>query len=165
VPQSSSIITSDSITVYTDGSCHTQFKAGGWAALLFVGEEKILLDGDAVDTTHHRMELTAVIQSLRYLEQNQLMARSINLYCDSQYVVDLVKRKDRLLSSNFLTKKLKAVRNADLVRELLPYMQYLNVMFIKVKSHQTLSTPAAVLNREVDLLSRKKMRSRIQIEK
>lgn len=149
----------DSIAVYTDGSCHTQLKSGGWAALLFVDGKKIVLEGEDENTTHHRMELMAVISSISYLTQHHLLGRPINLYSDSQYVVDLVKRKDRLVASNFLTKKLHAVRNADLVQQLIPFMKHSNIKFIKIKSHQKLLTPDAILNREVDLLSRKNMRA------
>lgn len=148
-----------SIAIYTDGSCHTQLKSGGWAAILFVDREKIVLEGKDDNTTHHRMELTAVIQSLEYLRMNNLLRESINIYSDSQYVVDLVKRKDGFVASNFLTKRLNSIRNVDLVKELISFMENPNINFIKIKAHQKLSTTDAILNREVDLLSRKKMRS------
>ena len=148
-----------SIAIYTDGSCHTQLKSGGWAAILFVEQQKIVLEGKDENTTHHRMELTAVIRSLEYLNMNNLLQDPINIYSDSQYVVDLVKRKDRLAASSFLTKKLNSVRNVELVKELISYMDKPNIKFIKIKAHQKPSNIAGILNREVDLLSRKKMRS------
>jgi ribonuclease HI len=149
----------ESIAIYTDGSCHTQLKSGGWAAILFIDQQKIVLEGKDENTTHHRMELMAVIRSLEYTKVNKLLQEPINIYSDSQYVVDLVKRKERLTSANFLTKKLTAIRNADLVQELISYMEHPNIKFIKIKAHQKLSNIEAILNREVDFLSRKKMRS------
>src|SRR5688572_13559036 len=111
MPENSGIKTKESIAIYTDGSCHTQLKSGGWAAILFVEQQKIVLEGKDENTTHHRMELTAVIRSLEYLRMNKLLQEHITIYSDSQYVVGLVKRKDRLAASSFLTKKLDSIRN------------------------------------------------------
>ncbi len=147
-----------SIAIYTDGSCHTQLKTGGWASLLFIQGKKIVLEGTAQDTTHQRMELTAVINSLEYLGSSNLLHEPITLYSDSQYVVDLFKRKERLASSDYLTKKLKPIRNVDLVKELIAFMRFPNIHFIKIKAHQKPFDTKTILNREVDLLSRKKMR-------
>ena len=112
-----------------------------------------------METTHQRMELTAVLESLRYLRGQNKIREQILIYSDSQYVVDLLKRKERLMLSNYRTKKAKPIRNTDLVQELIGFMDYTNIGFLKIKSHQTLTNFESVLNREVDLLSRKNMRS------
>jgi len=105
------------------------------------------------------MELTAVLESLKYLERNGRIRQEIAIYSDSQYVVGLLKRKEGLLLSNYRTKKSKPVRNTDLVKELIDFMNLSNIHFIKIRSHQKLSDPESRLNREVDVLSRKNMRS------
>mgnify|MGYP000595242266 CR=1 FL=1 len=33
------------IQIFTDGSCHTQQRIGGWAAIIFLEDEKIELKG------------------------------------------------------------------------------------------------------------------------
>jgi ribonuclease HI len=104
------------------------------------------------------MELTAVIAALRHLQQHALLQQHIAIYSDSQYVVDLVKRREQIIAANYRTKKFKVVRNLDLVRELLDFMSLPNLRFIKIKSHQKLPDQESVLNREVDVLSRKNMR-------
>jgi ribonuclease HI len=147
-----------SITIFTDGSCHSQLKTGGWASIIMMDSEKIMLEGTARTTTHQRMELTAVLAALRRLQQEALLEHDISVYSDSQYVVDLVKRRAQLIASDYRTKKFKVVRNLDLVRELLGYMSLPNLRFIKIKSHQKLPDQETQLNREVDLLSRKNMR-------
>jgi ribonuclease HI len=149
----------ESITIFTDGSCHAYLKTGGWAAIIFIDSEKVILEGRNSKTTHQRMELTAVLESLKYLERYGRADEEVVIYSDSQYVVDLVKRKEGLMSSNYLTKKFKPVRNTDLVKELINFMGFLNIRFVKVKSHQKLSDLESKLNREVDVLSRKNMRS------
>jgi ribonuclease HI len=149
----------ESITIFTDGSCHTQSKVGGWASILFIESKKIILEGNAFETTHQRMELTAVLESLKYLVNRHKIQEQIFVYSDSQYVVDLLQRKERLMLSHYRTKKLKPIRNTDLVQELIGFMAYKNIRFLKIKSHQSLSNLESVLNREVDVLSRKNMRS------
>ena len=148
-----------SITIFTDGSCHAQLKTGGWASIIIIDDEKIVLEGTTLKTTHQRMELTAVLESLKYLAQKGMIYQQISIYSDSQYVVDLLKRKNGLLLSNYLTKKSKPVRNTDLVKELIDFMSLSNIRFVKIRSHQKLSDPESRLNREVDVLSRKNMRS------
>ncbi|WP_276371976.1 RNase H family protein [Chryseolinea sp. H1M3-3] len=146
------------ITIFTDGSCHTQIKTGGWASIILHQGEKIILEGTCHKTTHQRMELTAVLESLKYLQLKNLIEEDICIYSDSQYVVDFLRRKEKLRLANFQTKKLKPIRNADLVHMLMAYIDYPNIQFQKIKSHQKLSSNESYLNREVDLLSKKNMR-------
>jgi ribonuclease HI len=148
----------ETITIFTDGSCHTQLKKGGWASVLFIDAEKVVLEGHALKTTHQRMELTAVLESLKYLQEKNMIQRTILIYSDSQYVVDFTKRKERLALSNYQTKRLRPIRNTDLAQQLIRFMDFPNIQFLKIKSHQSLSSIESVLNREVDLLSRKNMR-------
>lgn len=156
--QVSSFSSKQSITIFTDGSCHAQLKKGGWASIIFIDVEKKILEGTSFETTHQRMELIAVIESLKYLQTRNLLGYEIIIYSDSQYVVDLLKRKERLILSSFRTKKSRPIRNADLVQELIAFMHFDNIKFLKIKSHQKLSDKQTALNREVDLLSRKNMR-------
>ena len=71
------------ITIYTDGSCQTQTRIGGWTAVLSCGEHRKALSGSVADTTVNAMELTAVVNGLNALkEANQ----TVTLYTDSNYV-------------------------------------------------------------------------------
>ena len=156
--QGSPIIRPLSITIFTDGSCHTQLKTGGWACIIFIDTEKLILEGSEADTTHQRMELTAVLESLHYLEKQGHLNVPIKIYSDSQYVVDLLKRKERLALSGYRTKKLRAIRNADLVQKLVRFMSLPDITFHKLKSHLKTPDVESILNREVDLLARRMMR-------
>jgi len=84
------------LKIYTDGGCSGNPGPGGWAYVMvletFQGakvlEEK---SGGEKATTNNRMELTAVIESLRSLKtvsanpQSALPRRAV-IYTDSQYV-------------------------------------------------------------------------------
>jgi ribonuclease HI len=72
------------ITIHTDGSCETQTRLGGWAAVLACGDHQRLLQGSAADTTVNAMELKAVIEALKALKQ---AGSSVQLFSDSNYVV------------------------------------------------------------------------------
>ena len=72
------------IIIHTDGSCETQTRLGGWAAVLQCGEHQRVLQGSATDTTVNVMELTAVIEALKALKQ---AGSSVQLFSDSNYVV------------------------------------------------------------------------------
>jgi ribonuclease HI len=157
--QVSKMMSELSITVFTDGSCHNRLKSGGWASIIFIGNEKVTLKGSEQDTTHHRMELLAVLEALTFLEKKNSLSRPITIYSDSQYVVDLLQRQERLTASGYKTKKLKPIRNADLVQSMIYFFNATDLQFVKLKSHLKSSDPKNVLNREVDMLSRQMMRT------
>ena len=146
-----------SITIYTDGSCHTQLKIGAWAAVILVDGKKKILTGKAENTTHNRMELTAVIDALMYVQNNYGVTREIKIISDSQYVIGLTAREQKLSANDFITKKGKPVQNADLVKQLLLLLNKMNVTLEKIKAHQQ-KTGVDEYNIELDKLSRKLVR-------
>jgi ribonuclease HI len=148
------------ISIYTDGSYNPSTNRGGWAAIIFREEEKKILQGQASNTTHQRMELTAAIQALHYLEANNLVSQEIMLYTDSQYLVRLPERKEKFKSSDYLTRKKQPIANVDLVRIIVSFCDVLPVSFIKVKAHLKPS-PEENFNREADMLSRQIVRARL----
>jgi len=148
------------ITVYTDGSCHTQYRIGAWVALVFVGDEKIVLSGTAADTTHQRMELLAVIRSIQYVRQQYAETRVLHIFSDSQYVTGLPARSEQLAAAQFTTRKGNAIRNEALVEELLLLLQTMQVRLEKVRAHQPV-TELVNYNIEADKLSRKLVREAV----
>ncbi len=153
----------ETIEIYTDGSCHTQLNIGAWAALLLIGDKKIMLSGKEICTTHNRMELTAVIKAIEYVQKNFNKTGALTIVSDSQYVVGLTARKEKLTRLYFATKKGNEIRNASLVKQLLDYTDSLTIQFIKIKAHQK-KTDTINYNIEVDKLSRKIVREAVGIE-
>ena len=148
------------IEIYTDGSCNPQQNVGAWAAIIFSNNEKIVLQDTASETTHNRMELTAVIKSIQYVLKEISGINEIKIYTDSQYVERIPERTQKLASKDFKTKKGEQIQNADLVIELIELLNSTPVKFIKVKAHQKASV-IPNYNREVDKLSRKLVRQYI----
>lgn len=149
------------IRIYTDGSCNTQLKVGGWAAILLLGENKKVLHGSESNTTHNRMELLAVIKSLEYAVKNFNKMVPIELYTDSQYVYRIPERAEKLQSNHFITKKGNVFNNKDLIQRLIELINQHDICIIKVKAHQkNIGIPN--YNREVDKLSRQIVRDKVK---
>jgi len=70
------------IEIYTDGSCDPNPGPGGWAAIIFDGEEKTELKGYEPESTNNRMELTAAIKALKSVDKTKV----VKIYTDSQYL-------------------------------------------------------------------------------
>jgi ribonuclease HI len=145
------------IEVYTDGSCHTQSLFGAWAALVFTDGKKLVLKGTETGTTHNRMELMAVIKAIEMIDANGFKDEELNIYSDSQYVINLRGRKEKLEAKNFISNKGTPIQNIDLVQTLLAQISSHNINFVKVKAHQK-PDGTENFNREVDKIVRNLVR-------
>ncbi len=71
--------------VYTDGACSGNPGPGGWAAIVISPEKTVReLGGGAERTTNNRMEMAAVLHSLRYLREKP---GPVLICTDSTYVI------------------------------------------------------------------------------
>ena len=120
------------VEVYTDGACKGNPGVGGWGALLQVkGRTKELYGGEAL-TTNNRMELTAVIRALEALKRRS----RVRLHTDSQYVqLGISKWIHSWKRNNWRTADKKAVKNAELWRELDLLAAQHDIEWIWVKGH------------------------------
>lgn len=109
------------ISIYTDGSCLKNPNGpGGWAICIIEedGKEYYLADGNP-STTNNRMELTAIIEALSCLKENQ----SCKIYSDSQ------------LTINCATGKWKRNANLDLWNQFEQEIKNKIITFEWVKAH------------------------------
>lgn len=150
--------------LYTDGSCHTQLKTGAWAAIIFIGEEQRFdIEGVQQNTTHQRMELLAVISGLHFIKANYCNQQQVTVISDSQYVVGLAVRKQKLNAANFLTKKGKEIQNVDLVKKLYEFDAFFKIKYEKIKAHSSsFENKETKFNNEVDQKVRKLLRDKIK---
>lgn len=76
-----------SLSIYTDGSClKNPGGAGGWAFVLLEGDIEWHISGGEKSTTNNRMELSAVIEALKFVSKNDVS--SFTIYSDSKYVIN-----------------------------------------------------------------------------
>ena len=70
------------VTAFTDGSCDTGSRRGGWAFLLKYGAKSKQASGFEADTTNNRMELTAAVKALEALTR----PCAVTIVTDSEYL-------------------------------------------------------------------------------
>lgn len=125
------------VEIYTDGACSGNPGPGGYAAILrYVdknNEEHVSeIIGYETSSTNNRMELRAVIESLKKLKYPV----KVKIYSDSKYVVDAFNKG---WIFKWIKNKFAGRKNSDLWRELskLVYddLSEYSIEFIWVKGH------------------------------
>ena len=135
------------IKIYTDGSCIGNPGKGGWAAIIFMNNEKKILKGSKNITTNNQMELTATIKALKYISTKD----KIQIYTDSKYVKQgITEWITKWKINGWKTSKKEEVKNKDLWLELDNLTSKNSIEWVWVKAHSDND-----LNNEVDLLARK----------
>jgi ribonuclease HI len=121
------------ITVYTDGSCDTNTRAGGWGCILRSKNGRMEMYGSVSDTTNNQMELTAVIEALNALKEPCI----VNVHTDSQYVITGSKFVFYWRDRGWLKKDGNPVSNIELWETYLEAIRPHAVMFKWVRGHAT----------------------------
>ena len=121
------------VDLYTDGACSGNPGVGGWGAILIYNGHEKEISGYNKDTTNNRMEIFAVIQGLKQLNQ----PCEVTVYSDSAYVCNAFLEGwiDDWQANNWRTKSKDKVKNDDLWKLLLMHMEGHVVTFVKVKGH------------------------------
>ena len=135
------------VTLYTDGACSGNPGRGGWGAILIYGSYRKELSGGEPVTTNNKMELTAVIEGLKALNE----PCEVDVYSDSAYVVNAF-LQDWI--SGWIRRGWKNVKNIELWNELIALTEKHKVHFNKVKGHAD-----DELNNRCDELARAAIRS------
>ena len=122
-----------SVDLYTDGACSGNPGIGGYCAILIYNGIEKVISGYEINTTNNKMELLAVIKGLQCLKE----PCKVNLYSDSQYVIDAFNKSwlDSWLINGWKTSNKKEVKNVDLWKILFELTKIHSVNFIKVKGH------------------------------
>ena len=122
------------IKIYTDGACSGNPGKGGWGAVLIYSnkdEEKYLSGADKL-TTNNKMELTATIESLKFLKE----PNEIEIYTDSQYVKNGISLWIINWKNNgWKTANKKPVANTELWIDLDKIVQFHHVTWFWIKGH------------------------------
>lgn len=122
----------DKVQIYTDGACLGNPGKGGWGAILIYKEHQKKIFGGELETTNNRMEMKAVIESLRALKKSS----EIILYTDSTYVKDgITKWIHGWKKNGWRNANRKPVKNSDLWQELDFEVKKHQIEWIWVKGH------------------------------
>lgn len=121
------------VEVYTDGSCDTRSRRGGWGYLLrYNGREKTAAGFEA-NTTNNRMELTAAVKALEALKE----PCQVTIITDSQYLKNAFTAGwlATWQKNGWRTAGKQPVKNKDLWLELLALSQVHTLHWRWTKGH------------------------------
>jgi ribonuclease HI len=139
--------TESKIEIYTDGACLGNPGPGGWGAILLYGDHRKEISGAEVQTTNNRMELRAVIESLKLLKNSS----ELTIYTDSKYVIDGISSWIKGWKKNgWRTANRQPVKNAELWQQLDEEVTKHKIKWQWVKGHA-----GNHFNEIVDQLARK----------
>ncbi len=124
---------SEIVTIYTDGACSGNPGKGGWGAILLWGSQSKEISGSDGYTTNNKMELLAVIESLKFLD----VPSDIIVYTDSTYVKNGISDWiQRWKLNGWNTANKKPVKNKELWQELeLQTARHKSLIWRWVKGH------------------------------
>lgn len=150
------------VDVYTDGACSKNPGVGGWGSIFVVDNKVIKLSGGETNTTNNRMELKAVIESLRMIKKIESKREEHNVYVihsDSAYVIN-AKEKNWLLvwqRNGWRNSKGADVKNRDLWEEFAEIFTYLVRYHVDVEFHKVKGHSGIKYNEEVDALAKRRV--------
>lgn len=139
------------ITIFTDGSSLGNPGPGGWAAIVAdkAGKTVKELGGHNPKTTNNRMEMTAAIEALDSLSDQDLSETEITIYTDSQYLINgITKWVFGWENSGWVTANKKSVLNKDLWQLLSAKVRDLEIEWKYVEGHAGIAG-----NERVDMIA------------
>ena len=155
----------DELMLFADGSVNTQSNIG-YGAYLAVFERGLALDSLRTRVKVRRFEHTYSIklelQTLLWaLSDIQASGRKVIVYTDSQNIMGLPGRRDRLEQNDYRSKNNKRLNNYELYQEFYTTIDQLDCELVKVRGHQVSNQKDDIdrLFTLVDRASRKALRA------
>ncbi len=131
------------LILFTDGSVNPKSNIG-YGAYLTVPEEKLSLDLLKTRVKVKRFEQTSStkleLQTLLWaIGDIQALGQRVMVYTDSQNIMGLQQRRDRLEKNDYQSKKNKRIKNYKLYQEFYRIIDQLDCEFVKVRGHKVLN--------------------------
>ncbi len=129
------------LMLFTDGSVNTKSKIG-YGAYLIVTEDELSTESLKTQVNIKRFENTSSVKLeletlLWALNENDFSENKLKVYTDSQNIISLLGRRDRLERNNYQSKKNKLIRNYQLYQEFYKLIDMItDCRFIKVHGHK-----------------------------
>ena len=123
------------VVIYARGDWFYNPGFGGWAALLSYGDFEKMVMGGSPRTTDKRMELTAVIEGLKFL--HNVGRVNLGVYTTSGYVCDGVNAGwiKHWKRNGWKTREDRDVKNQDLWLKLDDHLKKHDTRFFQLESH------------------------------
>lgn len=127
----------DTVSLFTDGSVNTAKKVGVGGYLICSEINYNLQESDVVlktfqNTSSTKLELQTFLWAIQEINSDD---KQITAFSDSQNLITLFDRKEKLIKNNFKSSSGKLLNNADLYQEFYNITKGLNIEFVKLKGH------------------------------
>jgi len=126
--------------LFTDGSVNTKLKNGFGAYLLVTNLEfpienirKLIVVKQFNETSSSKLELQTLLWALSKIPKS---TNKIIIFTDSQNIIGLKERRDKLEKNNYSSKKNELIKNHLLYKEFFNLIDTFNCEFIQVKGHK-----------------------------
>ncbi len=163
------------LQVFTDGSVNTQLKVG-YGAYFVVSDLNVSIDSlndkvkvkHFVQTSSTKLELQTLLwalgETVSLANRNDMV---LTVYTDSQNIISLPGRRNRLEQKNYFSSKNKRLNNFELYQEFYRFTSELNCKFVKVVGHQPSGKKDKIgrLFSLVDRASRRALRENLYVQK
>jgi ribonuclease HI len=125
------------IFIYTDGSCirlKNKLVKAGYG--IYIPEKNIKIASPLLNQklTNNRAELTAIIESIKYLDTDDLL-KKICIFTDSQYSIYIFTGTGERYEKDGYKNKGVDVPNIDLIKKILELKRTYNIVLLKVRAH------------------------------
>lgn len=155
------------LLLFTDGSVNTKSNIG-YGAYLVVSDSDLSLDELRTQVKVQRFEQTSStkleLQALLWaLKDIQTSGCKVIIYTDSQNIIGLPQRRERLEQNDYRSNKGNRLNNFELYQEFYQLIDQLDCQLMKVHGHQPAKQKNAIdlLFTLVDRASRKALREDI----
>jgi ribonuclease HI len=130
----------DDVKLFTDGSVDPKAHIG-YGAYLIVAHPGLSLASLECRVKLRRFEHTSStkleLQTLLWaMDDAALLGQRVRVYTDSQNIVGLIGRRDRLEKNGFQSKKKNPIRHHELYQQFYRTMDLADCEFIKVSGHK-----------------------------
>jgi len=128
------------LKLFTDGSVNTKSKIG-YGAYLFISEYDVSVHSlqkhvqvkQFEETSSTKLELQTLLWALDEIVTGE---NKVTIYTDSQNIVSLLERRERLEENKYSSKKNKLIKNHQLYKEFYKISDKINLEIIKVQGHK-----------------------------
>ena len=141
--------------IYTDGSfikSPNKLPKAGYG--IYISSKNIRISKPLLNQkiTNNRAELTAIIESISYLNEDELKGK-ICIFTDSQYSMYIFNGTGERYEKNDYKNEGKDVPNIDLIKKILEIKRTYNIVLLKVRAHTDKKDKHSIGNEIADKLA------------
>lgn len=128
------------LLLFTDASVNTKLKIG-YGAFLAITDMGLAVEQLKKNIKTRRFEQTSStkleLQTLLWALKNvQALGNKVTIYTDSQNILGLLEKRERLEQNAFLSRKNLPLRLAEMYQEFYRMTDLMDCQFVKVQGHQ-----------------------------